>query len=88
MDDDEPMEMRILGRTIGTATGWDQSTDWGVCFYGPQFNDIGKHVFGIESAESVYIDFETGIWQTYNHFGSVSGEGNDLAYRFARAEMA
>ncbi len=30
---DEPLEWIVMGRVIGTATGWDQSSDWDMQLY-------------------------------------------------------
>lgn len=62
---EDRMNVIIMGRFLGTASGWDQVTDWVVQFYDFQCtNDALKHVKGIVSIIS--IDHETGIVEFFD----------------------
>jgi len=61
----ERMEVIALGIKLGTASGWDQVTDWGLTFY-----DYKSNLTGIPEGD-LYIDFETGSLQITDESNTV-----------------
>ncbi len=59
-------ETRIFNVAVGTATGWDQMTDWGVCLY-----DFQPYPGFEIPAGDIGIDFETG---TIQHWDLTTGD--------------
>lgn len=62
------MEMQVLGKIMGTASGWDQVTDWGIHFYDAQLNDLGKKFvpdWPAGKSCDLFIDFDKGVVEAY-----------------------
>jgi hypothetical protein len=83
--DNQRMVIRVMGVKLGTASGWDQVTDWGVNFYDAEFNEFGKSIFEVDATSGVYIDFDTGEWQVNDDIGNPVSQGEDFAKRFTKA---
>lgn len=64
----------ILGRYIGTATGWDQTDDWALCFY--YFEPYEG--FHATKAETLNVDFEKGVIQSIDDEGVIIYEADML----------
>lgn len=56
------LEYTILGRLVGTASGWDQFSDWGMSLY--DFDPVPG--VAIPSCSSLYFDSETGLMEAYD----------------------
>jgi len=61
----ERMEVIALGIKLGTASGWDQVTGWGLTFY-----DYESNLPDIPEGD-LYIDFETGDLQITDESNTV-----------------
>ena len=61
----ERIDVVILGRMIGTATGWDQSDDFSMIFYDFEPKDDVE----IPTASSINIDFVSGKVEAYHETG-------------------
>lgn len=61
----------ILGRNIGTATGWDEAGNFGLTLY-------GLHpVQGLDiPSGDMFIDFESGQFESYGADGSAIAGGD------------
>lgn len=60
----ERLEWEVLGRVVGTATGWDQQDTWIMMLY-----DF-EPAEGVElPSGDVSFDFERGLATTYNDEG-------------------
>lgn len=61
------MKMKLLGKIIGTADGWDEYSDNGIMFGNPVFNEDGRKFIRnlVRAADSISIDFETGEVSVY-----------------------
>jgi len=57
MSDSNRMDVVVLGITIGTASGWDETTDFGLTFY-----DFEAKLSGILEGD-LYVDFQSGALQ-------------------------
>lgn len=62
-------ETKIFNVGVGTATGWDQMSDWGVCLY-----DFEPYPGFDVPAGDIGVDFETGTIQHYDVIGNVTVE--------------
>lgn len=72
------MNVQVFGRIIGTASGWDQPTDFGLNFYDFQPNEVGVQFLGNNLNGLVdpvlFIDAaETGEAEVYH-----GKEGNEV----------
>ena len=71
MNEDNRMDVKILGVVIGTASGWDDQDTCAVTFYDVELNDIGRKFFkstsiaADESVPAIAVDFERGIVEVY-----------------------
>ncbi len=64
--DDERVPFTVLGRAIGTASGWDQTTEQGIVLYDFQ------PAKGIPlEAGDLSFDSETGMFERYDDAGEV-----------------
>ncbi len=61
----------ILGRVIGTATGWDQSDTFSIMLYDFHPADNVSIAGG-----DVLIEFEKGLWEVYDGNGTVIRQGD------------
>ena len=59
------IEWTVLGRIIGTATGWDQADTFVMNLYG----FVPAPDVPLDSSECVFIDFEHGKIEAYDDFG-------------------
>lgn len=55
------LDVRVLGVTIGTADGWDELDISKIQFY-----DFESSIPGIDSAECITVEFETGELTSYS----------------------
>lgn len=60
------MKVKILGKVIGTASGWDQVTDDGVQFY-----DYKGSIKELDGCDNFYFDWVTGKVELYDDEGEV-----------------
>lgn len=67
----ETMTVVILGRTVGTASGWDEVDTHAVCFY-----NFESTVPGLHTCSCFQVNFETGIFQCDFDGGSPEVEGD------------
>lgn len=64
------MDVIVLGRKIGTVSGWDESDFQVLCFY-----DFKSLVEDIPNAPLIFINFTEGEWAISNEDESkVSGD--------------
>ena len=68
-------EQIILGRVIGTATGWDQFDTFGL-----QLNDF-EPAEGVEipAGDCLAIHFEIGAFDVFNNDGEIIASGDLLS---------
>lgn len=64
----KPVEFKVLGRAIGTATGWDQADTFAITLY--DFTPYEK--FKDLPSGDVVICFETGKIETFDDDGEIS----------------
>lgn len=69
MLEDNPTDLIILGRNIGTSTGWDLADTDSFQFYG--FEPLDGVT--IPATDCLFVDFGKGIYETY--------AGDDVASR-------
>lgn len=55
------MKVIILGRDIGTASGWDEISLNEIVFYDFKSSDLEK----LDSAYSLFVNFEDGFYQLF-----------------------
>lgn len=57
------MEVKILGKVIGTCDGWDQGDTWLIIFHGFKPNDLGKKFLmtWCDDCQQLQLDFERGV---------------------------
>lgn len=68
-EEDTPSPLVILGRTIGTFTGWDQGDTLAFDYYG------FKPVEGLPiPACDLNVDYDNGYFSHYNDAGNKLGE--------------
>ena len=70
---DGRMTVRVLGRVIGTADGWDEvGGGWDI-----QFGDF-KPADGvaIESGSSLYVNYDDDFWELYGADDEVINKGS------------
>lgn len=79
-DEDKPRDLIILGRLVGTSTGWDQQDT--MIFSNYDF--VPGKGCSIPAAKCVNFDFETGKWSTSND-GETVQEG-DIIYALQGCE--
>lgn len=64
----------ILGRYVGTASGWDQVDDWSLCLY-----DFEPYEgFYATKGTTLTVDFERGVVQSVSDDGKVEYEADML----------
>lgn len=80
-DSDGPMDCDLLGRVIGTASGWDEYNDWGIVFYDFVPNEIMKS--SLPSTDHLYIDFEAG----YVSYSLKNDKGDDISITIDIVEL-
>lgn len=57
------MDVKVLGKVIGTASGWDQADTWAIYFYEFKPNALGKRLLVTWRDDEdciLFIDFEEG----------------------------
>lgn len=69
VDSNGRMEVKVLGRIIGTASGWDVLDDHILCFYA--FEPSIEYASEFKEDECLTISFETGMF-TYEHEGNTT----------------
>jgi hypothetical protein len=72
------MEVKILGIVVGTATGWDEVTDWGLTFY-----DFKPVLNGIPEGD-LFVDFQSGDLQITDTLSSEKVLMHVPAYGFLK----
>lgn len=63
MVEEDRVPISILGKEIGTGTGWDQLDSWAIIFYDFQPNDLGQQFLKqskVKENTDLCIDYETG----------------------------
>ena len=66
------MEVKILGVSLGTASGWDESADWGLMFY-----DFKPSLSGIPEGD-LFVDLQSGELEIYEAKDSEEGDATVL----------
>lgn len=61
-DSRERMDVTIMGRRIGTASGWDVPVDHMLCFY----DFVPEPGVPIQSDVTLAVCFDSGTFETYN----------------------
>lgn len=58
---------KVLGKEIGTASGWDKLDEPEFMFYDVELNEVGQRwVPGFEKGRDISINFESGEVTTYS----------------------
>jgi hypothetical protein len=70
---DKRLDWVVLGRKIGTATGWDQADTFVMQIYDFEPADG----VGLPASECLSFDFENGVAETYDEKGKTT-ESRDL----------
>lgn len=75
-----PLEMKLLGKVIGTTNGWEQLDDCEIQWIDPKLNDFGKELFGDQwRTRFVALSFD---WEAAT-FSAYDDEGNETGLHFS-----
>lgn len=85
-DEEIIMDVTILGLSIGTASGWDEWSDFGLVFYDFEPNDHGKLFLGALRVVTgtLAIDFNTGVVEACDDDGNTQSYSVDWSVFNAR----
>lgn len=71
--------LTVLGKKIGTSSGWDGLDTSEFIFYGVELNDTGrKFIPHFEDGHDLAINFESGEVIQYDPQASDDGNGNPV----------
>lgn len=68
MVEEQQIEWTVLGRVIGTATGWDQADSFVISVY--DFQPVAG--VNLPKTDCLTVDFEKGTAETYDEKGEVT----------------
>lgn len=61
LENEDTMQCSFLGTDVGMCSGWNECDTFCIIFYKIVFNTKGKELFGLDSCDALFIDFERGV---------------------------
>lgn len=75
---DEVHELKILGRAIGTFTGWDESDTLIFIHYNVEFRLELTTKVNLSSCDSLTVNFDSGLFECWCEGDEVPAASGDL----------
>lgn len=79
---EERMEVIVMGRALGTASGWDQADNEAIFFY----DFVPYSATGLKACETLLIDFPSGTWSGGNEITDLKEDLIPILARLQRKE--